>query len=187
MSESEHTILEADLARELGLSKEAIRDLRKQQLEAGEFEIGRRGTCLTAAAAVKLRRAAGAPEKKGGAELGLGSGEEGDGTNRTHGTDGTNGDLKKNGPEKKGGAVVPGDARELPWSERAEETLYVRRCTANVRIVEACRDRELTGEVLRVRVKSNVNFTPRMELKVKQEAGSLYALVGRCPRWRGRY
>ena len=151
MSESEHTVVEADLARELGLSKEAIRELRKQHLLAGEFELGRTGTCLTPAAADRLRLACGSPEKKEAENF-----------------------------EKKGGPDLAGDLRPVV-------TLYVKRCPVNRKIVEACLKADLTGDVVRVRVNTNVNFIPRMEMKARREAWSMYVLVGRCPRYRGRY
>jgi len=158
MSDSDHTIVEADFARALGLAKEDIRELRKRHLMPGEFELGRRGMCLTPAAAEKLRLACGAPE------MALIAPE-------------------KKGPEKKEG----GADMALPWDQRPVVTLYVQRCPANSRIVEACLEPDLSGDVVRVRVKANVNFIPRMALKAKQEAQSLYVLVGRCPRFRGRY
>ena len=152
----EHNVLELDLARELGLSKEGIRELRKKHLEPGEFALGKNGMCLSEAGADKLRMALGAPEKKCAPVLEV---------------------------EKKG---APASASSGEGSSD-EVALWVRSCPINKRIVLACLKADLSGPVVRVVVKSNVNFIPKMEIKGRLTAETLYHLVGRCPRFRGRF
>lgn len=43
------------------------------------------------------------------------------------------------------------------------------------------------GKAVRVRVRSNVNFLPGMEMPVYREDWDLWVLDRPCPRWRGRW
>lgn len=141
-------VLESALALELGLTKEAMRDLRKKHLAAGEFALGRRGMCFTHAAANRLRAALGVSEKKAPAE------------------------KETPAPSVVSTTVV---------------TLYIKAKPMNKRIVLACADEALMGEVVRVRVRSSENFIKGMEIHALHDTGTLYSLVGRCPRFRGRF
>ncbi len=71
-------------------------------------------------------------------------------------------------------------------SEAEGETLRVLRIPRNARILEA---EKKDGGVVRVRVSSNVNFVPGMEIKARTEGpyGDVMTLEGRCPRFRGRW
>lgn len=44
-----------------------------------------------------------------------------------------------------------------------------------------------TGDLVRVRVRDNQNFQIGMSLQAKQIQADLYELVGRCPRFKGRW
>ncbi|XHR29882.1 MAG: hypothetical protein ACFUZC_04875 [Chthoniobacteraceae bacterium] len=151
-------ILESDLARELGLKKDEIRDLRKKHLAAGDFSFSKSGITILEAAANRIRAAFGAAKKEGG-ELPL---------------------IASTPPpsEKKGGPEM---------ASREPVTLWVKRCPLNIHIVECCLNKELAGDVVRVRVRSSANFIPKMEIRALHESGTLYSLVGRCPRYRGRF
>lgn len=143
----EFTVPESDLARELGLTKEAMRDLRKKHLAGGEFALDRKGRmCFTPAAADRLRAVLGVSEKKG-----------------------------------------PGGPTLVDADATGPVTLYVKAKPMNRRIVLACSDQALEGEEVRVRVRSNENFIKGMEIHALHDAGTLYTLVGRCPRTRGRF
>lgn len=56
----------------------------------------------------------------------------------------------------------------------------------NNRIIRA---KTSEGRVVHVRVKSNVNFTPKMTIRAKPDAGNnnVYEYIGRYPRFRGRF
>jgi hypothetical protein len=69
---------------------------------------------------------------------------------------------------------------------QGEAVLRVLRLTRNERIVMAEKKEAPDGE-LRVRVHSNVNFVPGMELTGKHVQQDLWDLVGRCPRRRGMW
>lgn len=83
-----------------------------------------------------------------------------------------------------------------PSSEEAPapERFWVFKVPVNPRVVVVSRTdperwkKEGAGEQVLVRVHSNVNFVPRMELKARpSERAQVYVLVGRSPRWKGRY
>ena len=70
--------------------------------------------------------------------------------------------------------------------EEPEEMEVVRVFPINRRLVECER---VTGEKVRVTVGDNVNFLKGMVLKARPPWGSgrLWVMVGRKPRWRGRW
>ena len=196
----EHPILERDLARDLGISLEEAKELRKRHLEAGEFALGKKGWCLSLGGAEKIRRVLGVekkgPEKKEGAG-GFAAGDEtefrGQGRSQTEfgnegklGTRGDEGASRELGDEL---AAVRAEVavQELPWSERPIVELFVKKVPQNVRILIATADKDLAGPEVRVQVRSNANFCRKMGLKAKLERGSLYVFMGRLPRQRGRY
>jgi hypothetical protein len=92
-------------------------------------------------------------------------------------------------PKKKEGAV-----EELTQEAASALTLFVVRIPVNRRVVIAT-DRdpkrwasEGAGVALIVRVRDNQLFIPRMELQAKpSERNNTFTLVGRCPRWKGKY
>jgi hypothetical protein len=61
--------------------------------------------------------------------------------------------------------------------------LIVKRLFPNRRLLEAYNG----DQVVRVRVRDNANFRPKMPLKAKHAGGEFYELLGRCPRFPGRY
>jgi len=201
--DQEQTITEADLARELGVAKEEVRELRKKLLAPTEFSLSRHGMAMTPSGAEKIRTALGlknGQEKKEAADL-VWLDEPFTQPELTRlGVAVTDMDLPAPAAPEKKERAAGGDGEKttlsnpegrsegpIPWEKRPVETLYVRCCPINRRIVLACHERDLSGPVLRVKVKDNVNFIPRMELRVKHQEGTLYVLVGRCPRFRGRY
>jgi hypothetical protein len=168
---TDQTILEKDLARELGLTQDELRELRRKHLGGGDFGPSKHGMWISQAGADRIRTALGVFEKKGGCELPL------DGPASSPGM--TEADFEKKG------AAASGAATSAPAG--AVTALWVKSCPMNRRLVLACLNRELTGDVMRVRVRSSENFTPRMEIKARLESGSLYRLEGRCPRTKGRF
>ena len=70
--------------------------------------------------------------------------------------------------------------------EELEDLEVLRVFPVNRRLVECGRD---NGEVVRVTVGDNVNFLKGMVLKARPPWGSgrLWVLVGRRPRWRGKW
>jgi hypothetical protein len=58
----------------------------------------------------------------------------------------------------------------------------------NPHIIEAVR-KDNGGESVRVRVRNNQNFLPGMEIRARpsEEYPDVYVLVGRTPRYRGRW
>jgi hypothetical protein len=83
---------------------------------------------------------------------------------------------------------------ELPVSDSVLHTVVefipaevvlarVTRKYPNKRILGAVLD----GKAVRVRVPSNVKFLPGMDVPCRLIDEDLYELVGRCPRWRGKF
>lgn len=62
--------------------------------------------------------------------------------------------------------------------------LKVTRTVLNPHIVRAVRE---DGKEVSVWVTTNKNFLPNMEIRAVHRVGELYDLVGRCPRFRGRF
>jgi hypothetical protein len=62
--------------------------------------------------------------------------------------------------------------------------LTVKRCFANPKLLLAT---DSAGNEVRVRVPRNRNFKVKMKLHAQRVNESLYKMVGRCPRYRGRY
>lgn len=63
----------------------------------------------------------------------------------------------------------------------------VTRFFMNKRILEAEIVKNGRIERVRVRVKSSENFVRKMKIKIRPRSESMYELVGRCPRYRGRW
>lgn len=84
--------------------------------------------------------------------------------------------------EKDGGGGFPARVLMLPAPREIE--LTVTKVCANFHILECSFSGVL--ETFRVRVQNNRNFVPRMTIKARVE-GSYYILVGRIPRFRGKY
>ena len=74
---------------------------------------------------------------------------------------------------------------EIDVEQPEECALKVFRNAANTRIVLA--KKEGAEDMLRVRVRNNGHFVPGMPLRARHIEGDLYELVGRCPRFKGRY
>jgi len=64
----------------------------------------------------------------------------------------------------------------------------VRSIPRNVHIV-VCEKKDGDGALVRVRVRSNANFLPGMELRAlaHPDYRDVFDLVGRCPRMKGRW
>lgn len=63
----------------------------------------------------------------------------------------------------------------------------VTRFFMNKRILEAEILKNGKMERVRVRVKSSENFVRKMKIKIRPRSATMYELVGRCPRYRGRW
>ena len=83
-------------------------------------------------------------------------------------------------------ADTPSPAIELPAPalDPRSDLLTVVSLPRNPRLVLA---RTLAGALVRVRVRSSEHFVPGMQLRAQQEAGDVWCLIGRCPRWKGRW
>lgn len=80
-------------------------------------------------------------------------------------------------------AIAIVDEKKLPGVPDLQE-LQVKRVYPNPRLLLATLP---NGDEVRVQVKTNLNFRPRMMIKARCVEGTLYQLVGRCPRYPGRY
>jgi len=71
-------------------------------------------------------------------------------------------------------------------ADNGELVVVVARIYPNPRLLLA---RTTDGEIVRVSVRLNRNFRPGMKIKVEPPAGALplYRLVGRCPRFPGKW
>lgn len=78
--------------------------------------------------------------------------------------------------QKKNGQVAPA-------SPQLEE-LTVKRIFPNVQLLLAT---TAAGREVRVRVRDNQNFIPKMKLKARPIGPEFYQMEGRCPRFKGRY
>jgi len=175
------TVLEAEAAQELGVSRETVRSLRAEHLfENDHWKKKGREIAYTASGVERLR----------GLVARLLSGEGQDST------------PEKNGAPEASQAPIPGVvtakdavgqalAQVLSAQSRAAEppgpgevVATVTRQVPNKHLVMA---RLADGGEIRVWVKTNKNFTPGMTLRATQRVGSLYDLVGNCPRFRGRF
>lgn len=70
---------------------------------------------------------------------------------------------------------------------RREAVLVVVQVWRNPRIVQCVVKGDAAGEPQRVKVRDNKHFIKGMELTAVHEGGDLWSMVGRCPRWRGRW
>jgi hypothetical protein len=87
--------------------------------------------------------------------------------------------AEKNGAEKKAVAIEIDDEESF--------VLLVHKLPPNRRIVLAKKEEADDEQVMRVRVRDNGHFVPGMRLRCRHLDGDLYELVGRCPRFKGRY
>jgi hypothetical protein len=94
--------------------------------------------------------------------------------------------LNLNGVDLSGCAVEPDPQKNGAPAVLAD--LVVKIVYANPRLLLATTtaDDGASREV-RVRVKNNLNFRPRMTIKARQIGPDLYQQEGRCPRFPGRY
>jgi|GEM_PF-1302735 len=77
-----------------------------------------------------------------------------------------------------------------PANAKNEAVLCAWMSPTNTRILEAYvkgTDPKKRENIVRVRVKSNINFTRGLEFKAKHVQADLYDLIGACPRSRGRF
>lgn len=79
----------------------------------------------------------------------------------------------------------PAPAEEAPRAAEpvVEELICLKRYPINRRIVEAKRG----PEVVRVRLRDNVNMRPGMAMRCRQVDGTLWELVQKLPRWPGKW
>ncbi len=92
------------------------------------------------------------------------------------------------GLEKKEGGTVGPEALRFEPAEPV--VLVVVRVPRNPRIVLAAEKKEggAVGREVRVRVRDNRKFVPRMEIRAQAtNAEGVYQLAGRGPRYRGRF
>lgn len=77
---------------------------------------------------------------------------------------------------------------EAPGAPAEPVLLVVRSIPRNVHIV-VCEKKDGDGALVRVRVRSNANFLPGMELRAlaHPDYRDVFDLVGRCPRMKGRW
>jgi hypothetical protein len=85
--------------------------------------------------------------------------------------------------QKKAGARDP-DATPEPPTPGVPEKLTITRLVINPHLVLAATKK---GAVVRVRVRLAANFMPGMEIQARKIDGDLFELVGRCPRFKGRW
>lgn len=86
------------------------------------------------------------------------------------------------------GAPEKNKAPVTPVIERPIAVLIVITVPRNPKMVLAIKkEAQETSDPIRVRVRDNKNFVPRMELKARETASGVFELVGRCPRYRGRF
>lgn len=76
------------------------------------------------------------------------------------------------------------DCRIDAGTNGAAIEMEVVRIYPNRRLLQA---RTTTAELVNVRVRTNVNFVPKMKLKARLESGTTWEMEGRCPRTKGRY
>jgi hypothetical protein len=93
--------------------------------------------------------------------------------------------------EKVGCLDSPGQKNghgEAPSAIAEPVELVIRSVPRNIHIV-VCEKKEGDGELVRVRVRSNANFLPGMEIRgmPHPDYSDVFDLVGRCPRQRGRW
>lgn len=103
--------------------------------------------------------------------------------------------LREKRPQGPGGLTIQGlleearleDATEAVDEKKAagpvEDELTVQALTRNGQIVMATRGEEL----VRVRVRESRHFVPGMRMTCRHLQADLWELVGRCPRFRGRW
>jgi hypothetical protein len=157
---------EKSVAARLGISPGAIRDVREQQCIEGEhWEKRGRDIIWTEAGLQRLEEVVAGVEQKNGV------------TGRTGAESAEFTEVR----DEVGGALA---ALLAPTLMRVR----VRQIPRNPRMLIA-EPVEKNTEVqeIRVRVRSNQNFLPGMELTARMEDRDLGVLEGRCPRYRGRY
>jgi hypothetical protein len=86
--------------------------------------------------------------------------------------------------DDRGGVLgrVKGSSQATDEGEREIEAV-VKKMPLNKRVLMA----EAEKGVIRVRVNSSANFIPGMKIRCARVVDDLYDLVGRCPRYRGRW
>lgn len=77
-----------------------------------------------------------------------------------------------------------GEKQTPPPAAQAAQELIVKRVYPNPRLLLALAP---DGADVRVRVRNNQNFTPKMKLLAVPIGDGLYQMQGRCPRYKGRY
>jgi len=176
----EETVWESHLTGRWGVARETLRETRQRVLEEGrDWRTVANRVVLTGEGVRKLQAALGIPveDAENGqkaaptAPASAGAAETGKGREKALGGDLLVGD----GPFT--GAVSEKNA--------AAARLRVMRLVRNPRVVLA---RRLDGgEVLRLRVRDNGKYRPGMEVPARQVQGDLYEVVGRGPRWVGKW
>lgn len=164
MSSTEPILVpEEELANRVGADRSLMRAWRKSLDEGRDWRTENRRIMFTPEGAKKIvERAArelaqDAPQATGGG-LGMAGGED--------------------GPPLQ--ALL-----DQPRPERAQMVVISK--PMNTKIV-LCKKIVAAGPVLeRVRVQASANFLPGMKLTALHEQGTVWTLVGRCPRWRGRW
>ncbi len=95
--------------------------------------------------------------------------------------------AKKNAPQMpqdglRGCEDAAKQKKTAPAPVPTQGAALVKMVTRNPHLILAEKD----GREIRVRVKDNRNFVPHMAISV-QDGGGVWYLVGRCPRWKGRF
>lgn len=161
---------EADVAQQLGISRDEVKQLRGQSLKLGHDYMTVKGeTVITNSGMAKLVKSIGRIGRaaKGAlAQFGIGS--------------------IATPPEEAAASPGPRQGAALPQIDNSSALpLKIVRRPVNLRIVYAQLPNE--GAIVRVRVKTSIKFVPGMTIEARQIEGDLYQHVGRLPRFRGKY
>lgn len=196
---SEFVYLESELAKVLGVSRTALREFRTAALGEGVDygtvkHKGRRYVAYGYSAAAKAVREIGGVKDADEVALALAAADLTPKPNTT-------GAPAERGVPGRVGKTEPMKLLEGPWEVPAAE-LVVEHLTRNDKILMASLSEEWIREhgykffhkmgfdpckKMRVRVKTSVNFIPKMTLECRWIQQDLWECTQRMPRWRGKY
>jgi hypothetical protein len=181
--------VERDLAQAYGIAADAIKDVRSSQLHRGEhWDLVRGLVCYNEAGKGALEIALKITPEKNSIDPVTGMTRNPDGT--LSGVPDAVDPVPTFAPPKPDSAPnTPPPAAAEPSKKFAApiageiRTLVAVAKVRNKRILKA-RDAD---RVAWVRVKDSKNFRPGMELQAAFVSGEQWELVGRCPRWNGKF
>jgi hypothetical protein len=159
-------ISEESVAKKLGLTRVALASIRKEMLLQGQdWLMDGRWVMITESGQDKLFNKLGI----NGAVQPVDSGRNG-------------------GEQDVAGLGLPVPDGSIP-SEPVTLVVNSLRPPRNRRIIEAYNPNSPSGKTFRVQVRDNQNFVPGMEIRAKphETYPDVYELIGRCPRYRGKW